>query len=98
MSEMDMNDRLKARWDDNSSWNQEFSEGRWCFDIILEGYVVLVVKSQHGWFWRLEPGGEPLHGRDDGYFSTFAEARAKAKAFEALSKAIRDESAGGTAQ
>jgi hypothetical protein len=55
----------------------------------------LVVKSQHGWFWHLEPGGEPLYGRDEG-FSTFAEA--EAGGFEALSKAIRDGSTRGTVQ
>jgi hypothetical protein len=97
MSEMttsypDIDTRLKALaagWADEWNWKRDIADEKRCASIILEGYVILVVEGSHGWYWYFEPCGKPLYSRDDGYFPT--EAEAKASAFEALSKVIRDE-------
>ena len=90
----DIDARLKALaadWADERNWEWGIAEEKRCASTILEGHVILVVESSDGWYWHFayfEPGGKPLYSRDDGYFPTYAEA--KASAFEAFSKVIRD--------
>jgi hypothetical protein len=90
----DIDARLKALaadWADERNWERFIAEEKRCASTILEGHVILVIESSGGWYWHFsyfEPGGKPLYSRDDGYFPTYAEA--KASAFEAFSKVIRD--------
>jgi hypothetical protein len=89
-AEAAMDARLKALagdWANESNWERYVAEGRRCAAIILEGYVILVIEGSHGWYWYFKPVGKPHYSRDDGYFSTCAEA--KAGAFEALSEVIK---------
>jgi hypothetical protein len=90
MSDDNVTARLKALaagWADEN-WKRFIADEKRCASIILEGYVILVVEGSHGWYWYFEPGGKPRYSRDDGYLPTYAEA--KASAFEASSKVIRD--------
>jgi hypothetical protein len=91
MSDDNVTARLKALaagWADEWNWKRFIADEKRCASIVLEGYVILVVEGSHGWYWYFEPGGKPLYSRDDGYLPTYAEA--KASAFEAFSKVIRD--------